>query len=197
MTHTLTLTLDATNTLEAARAMVQDGPYDALHILVPAAEMSQAYGPLHLASYMDLLTTNATVKIEVSNVDESTNLQALSTSLLLAGLVEERQTTNDDSTVVLEATRQTHTRVAALPLETPPDLQEASKGDDCSGRAPCADCTCGRADSNAQQQPQTSSSCGKCGLGDAFRCANCPYLGKPAFKAGEEHLVLLDLQDDL
>jgi len=84
-------------------------------------------------------------------------------------------------------------------LAPPPAMSEAAikSGDDCSGRKPCDDCTCGRAEQyKAQEKQAPSSSCGKCGLGDAFRCASCPYLGKPAFKAGEEHLVL-DLQDDL
>jgi hypothetical protein len=70
--------------------------------------------------------------------------------------------------------------------------------DDCGGREPCDNCTCGRAAAASDPQPKTvvkTSSCGKCGLGDAFRCASCPYLGKPAFKPGEEHLVL-ELQDD-
>ena len=109
-------------------------------------------------------------------------------------------------------------------VKPPSAMNESStkNQDDCSGREPCADCTCGRSSEN--KKPTTSSSsrgggidgdntnngekqnnnheniekssCGKCGLGDAFRCASCPYLGKPAFKAGEEHLVL-DLQDDL
>jgi hypothetical protein len=82
-----------------------------------------------------------------------------------------------------------------------------SNKDDCGGRTACDDCTCGRKEQEAQEGgvststvPQratpVTSACGKCGLGDAFRCASCPYLGKPAFKPGQEHLVL-DLQDDL
>lgn len=85
-------------------------------------------------------------------------------------------------------------------LLAPPPAMEATAtaGDDCGGRTACDDCTCGRAEqeSGAKKQQAKASSCGKCGLGDAFRCASCPYLGKPAFKPGEEH-VMLDLQDDI
>jgi hypothetical protein len=89
-------------------------------------------------------------------------------------------------------------------LAPPPTMPTTKSKDDCGGRQPCDNCTCGRADAvkAADTKPQKKltsipkTSCGKCGLGDAFRCASCPYLGKPAFKPGEEHLVL-DLQDDL
>ena len=91
-------------------------------------------------------------------------------------------------------------------LAPPPAMgaQSEANGDDCAGRKPCDDCTCGRAEREAggaaDYQPKLaqvpSSACGKCPMGDAFRCAGCPFLGKPAFKPGEEHVVL-NLMDDL
>lgn len=96
-------------------------------------------------------------------------------------------------------------------LAPPPAMNaQSAKEDDCAGRKPCDNCSCGRAEVYAAEQAaggaavsaepkQTavpSSACGKCNLGDAFRCASCPFLGKPAFKAGEEHVVL-QMTDDL
>lgn len=57
----------------------------------------------------------------------------------------------------------------------------------------CANCTCGRKpreEAAAEPLPSTTSGCGNCALGDAFRCASCPYTGLPPF--GADEVVRLD-----
>ena len=69
----------------------------------------------------------------------------------------------------------------------------------------CKNCSCGLAEQEASElkDEQTkvdpisrASGCGSCGKGDAFRCASCPFLGKPAFEPGQEK-VILAMSDDI
>ena len=48
-----------------------------------------------------------------------------------------------------------------------------------------------------EKKEEFKSSCGNCYLGDAYRCAGCPMLGKPAQAPPGSTTVKLDLMDDI
>lgn len=87
-----------------------------------------------------------------------------------------------------------------------PDVKCEPTNGSTKPKKPCANCTCGLADelekdaskaadsAKSTETSQGKSSCGSCYLGDAFRCASCPYKGMPAFKPGET--VTLDVTSD-
>mmetsp|Transcript_6002 Transcript_6002/g.17132 ORF Transcript_6002/g.17132 Transcript_6002/m.17132 type:complete len:247 (-) Transcript_6002:109-849(-) len=206
----------------AARQNVAPSSVDALLLVVSAADLAKAdvFNPMELANWVSVLNSEASVAIQV--VGECQDLQPVHTSFLLAGLASASERRTADGSRILTAKRKPAASAAAMPLKKvtvalededmineddlleddvlapPPAMGARTAGDDCDGRKPCDNCTCGRADEQdgpKKMENAPSSSCGKCHLGDAFRCASCPYLGKPAFKTGEEHLVL-ELADD-
>lgn len=91
-------------------------------------------------------------------------------------------------------------------LITEEDLVKPSPTMDCgpgTTKKACKNCTCGMAKletkgATSLDTTNAKSSCGNCYLGDAFRCATCPYRGLPAFKPGEQVQIPTDLlQDDI
>ncbi|CAI5497474.1 unnamed protein product [Closterium sp. Naga37s-1] len=93
----------------------------------------------------------------------------------------------------------------------PPASAAAGCGTAKTARKACANCTCGRAEMEAAEEAggaegaqgkskltldqiaNPESACGSCGLGDAFRCAGCPYRGLPPFRLGEKISLGKDL----
>lgn len=65
-------------------------------------------------------------------------------------------------------------------------------------RKACKGCSCGlaeeeaAAEKNGLEMPvkKAGAGCGSCGLGDAFRCSTCPFLGKPAFSTTGDKVKL-------
>ncbi|CAI6007664.1 unnamed protein product [Closterium sp. NIES-65] len=107
---------------------------------------------------------------------------------------EEEELVDEDSLLTAEDL------VAPAP---PPASAAAGCGTAKTARKACANCTCGRAEMEAAEEAggeggqgkskltldqiaNPESACGSCGLGDAFRCAGCPYRGLPPFRLGEK-----------
>ena len=86
-------------------------------------------------------------------------------------------------------------------LRRPAPSTTTTNPDDCevdgktNARKACKNCSCGRAEAEATGQrvvltqemvDNPTSACGSCYLGDAFRCASCPYRGLPSFAPGQK-----------
>lgn len=75
-----------------------------------------------------------------------------------------------------------------IDLKRPDPATLKSCGGDKKKKRACKNCSCGLAEELATgvQSSAPKSACGSCYLGDAFRCASCPYLGMPPFKPGDQ-----------
>ena len=199
---TITLGASAERSLATAfQAVAPRAPLPSLEIDVTDDAAAAAYAPMDLSAWP--LQNQAVVKIRISPaVTAADVLTKVLTSYILAGLQAQGESKLDDGTRVVTAVKAAAAASAPIRLMdddmidedtlladssnllAPPPAMSATKvdGDDCAGREPCADCTCGRSENKKEeQQAVKKSSCGKCSLGDAFRCASCPYLGKVSF----------------
>ena len=93
------------------------------------------------------------------------------------------------------------------------DIEIVAKPSDCGIDDPnaiigkkraCKNCSCGLKEMEIEAEKAgivlaevPKSGCGSCAKGDAFRCAGCPFLGKPAFEPGQEKLILSMGDDDI
>jgi SAM-dependent methyltransferase len=157
---------------------------------------SGASAPLNLRKKTAAPVTATAPSSTASNTDKATITGSSSKnkwSLAASDLADDGLVELEDEDVLLKKER----------VKLAPKVKAAASLDDCgtgvaSSRKACKNCTCGRATMDDTPADKTAlkaapvSACGSCGLGDAFRCSTCPFLGQPAFQPNSS-LVKLQL----
>jgi len=129
------------------------------------------------------LSTDDTVDEDI-NVGVITPKELASVWKISADDDDDDELENEDALLAVED----FVRPSASDLITKKDDCEVGKG---GKKKACKNCTCGRAEGEMEEQAEETksapaSACGSCYLGDAFRCASCPYLGLAPFKPGDK-----------
>ena len=135
-------------------------------------------------------SANVSIPAASASASASSKWKMVADDLAEDDMVDENELLND------EYVNKPRGDVAACSSEDLPD--------DGSKRRACKNWSCGLAEEEAAAEASgktldastAKSSCGNCYKGDAFRCSSCPFLGKPAFEAGNEKVVLSLGSDD-
>ncbi|VFQ70552.1 unnamed protein product [Cuscuta campestris] len=142
---------------------------------------------LLLAGFMDVQSLESAQSFGVTGKRPSWNIGS-SFSIKKAAKSLPKVQINDDADLIDEDSLLTDEDLKKPQLPTVGDCEVGTT------RKACKNCSCGRAELEAKVQLELTteqinnpqSSCGSCGLGDAFRCGTCPYRGLPPFKLGDK-----------
>lgn len=162
--------------------------------------------PDFLNSFNQYIAENGSIEISLNNEKELSN--KISTNLKFAGYIrvktqqnsiiaykksvkKDQNKINTNVSDLLQADKKVELVMENELIDPFNTYQKFAKESDCITKPkPCKNCTCGRASENNESKENLKDTfkpeCGKCYLGDAFRCEGCPYRGTPAFNPGDK-----------
>mmetsp|Transcript_88588 Transcript_88588/g.177128 ORF Transcript_88588/g.177128 Transcript_88588/m.177128 type:complete len:200 (-) Transcript_88588:247-846(-) len=169
-------------------------PQGSLHLSIPEADAGKMKNKLVFGGFVNISTSAAATPSEKVIMTASKPTWEIGTAAkvsLKAPPARVVVALNDDDDFVNEDD---------LMDELPASVLVPAAGGCSTKKRACKDCSCGRKDFEEAGDMEAANSvkpsaCGNCSKGDAFRCAGCPHLGKPAFKEGEQN-VTLNLDND-